>query len=106
MIDTIGHEVTRTFELELFFRLGFGQCRFNVTRDNFEAVGVQQRTIVGVDGIGLCHSEESIVEAQYVFETRADHSTAKTPMGAFGEKVIPNDIMSVIKTLKEFEMED
>lgn len=46
------------------------------------------------------------VDGQYVFETRADHSTAKTPMGAFGEKVIPNDIMSVIKTLKEFEMED
>lgn len=44
------------------------------------------------------------VEGRHLFETHADHSTAKTPLGAFepGEKEIPNDIMEVIKRLEEF----
>ena len=41
-------------------------------------------------------------DGQYVFETKAHNSTAKTPMGAFEEDEIPNDIMPVIKALEEF----
>lgn len=42
------------------------------------------------------------VDGKYVFETQADRSTAKSPMGLFETKEIPNDIQSVIDTLNEF----
>ena len=45
-----------------------------------------------------------VIDGQHVFETHADHSTAKTPLGAYepDEKTVPNDIMQVIKRLEEF----
>ena len=42
------------------------------------------------------------VDGNFIFETRANSSTAKTPMGAFEEATIPNDIMEVIKRLEEY----
>ena len=39
---------------------------------------------------------------EYVFETRARNSTAKTPRGAFDVDQIPNDITLVIDALKDF----
>ena len=39
---------------------------------------------------------------EYQFQTHANKSTAKTPMGAFEENVIPNDIMLVIKALEDY----
>lgn len=39
---------------------------------------------------------------EYVFETRARNSTAKTPRGAFDTDEIPNDITLVIDALKDF----
>ena len=39
---------------------------------------------------------------EYVFETRAKNSTAKTPRGAFETDEIPNDIMVVLDALKDF----
>ena len=39
---------------------------------------------------------------EYVFETRAKNSTAKTPRGAFDADEIPNDITLVIDALKDF----
>ena len=39
---------------------------------------------------------------KYVFETHAKNSTAKTPMGAFEQDEIDNDIMAVIKALEEY----
>ena len=39
---------------------------------------------------------------EYVFETRAKNSTAKTPRGAFDIDEIPNDITLVIDALKDF----
>ena len=41
-------------------------------------------------------------EGKYIFETRAHNSTAKTPMGAFDEDTIDNDIALVIKALEDF----
>jgi len=41
-------------------------------------------------------------EGKYVFETRAKNSTAKTPLGAFEEDEIENDMMKVIKALEEY----
>lgn len=38
----------------------------------------------------------------YVFETHANNSTAKTPLGAFEENEVPNDIVEVLKVLAEY----
>lgn len=42
------------------------------------------------------------VDGKYVFETKANFSTAKTPYGLFEEDIIPNDVIAVIKELDEF----
>lgn len=42
------------------------------------------------------------VDGKYLFETQANNSTAKSPMGAFPEKEIENDIVKVIKALEDF----
>lgn len=39
---------------------------------------------------------------EYVFETHANNSTAKTPLGAFDADEIPNDITEVLKALEEY----
>jgi hypothetical protein len=43
------------------------------------------------------------IDGEYIFETQADHSTAKSPMGCFEEKRIPNDMQFVINKLREYE---
>lgn len=43
-----------------------------------------------------------VVDGKYVFETQSDNSTAKSPMGAFDEKDIPNDMAAVLEALKDF----
>lgn len=42
------------------------------------------------------------IDGKYGFETHAKNSTAKTPLGAFEEDFIDNDIMKVIEVLKEY----
>lgn len=39
---------------------------------------------------------------KYVFETRANNSTAKTPLNSFESDEVPNDIMIVINALKDY----
>lgn len=43
------------------------------------------------------------IDGEYVFETRAKNSTAKTPMGLFDTDTIPNDITKVIEALEQYE---
>lgn len=43
-----------------------------------------------------------VIDGKYVFETRANNSTAKTYAGAFEEDIIENDILKVIEALSEF----
>jgi hypothetical protein len=43
-----------------------------------------------------------VLDGKHVFETQADFSTAKTPLGAFDEKYIDNDIIPVLKALEDF----
>ena len=43
------------------------------------------------------------VDGKYVFETQANFSTAKTPLGMFADKTIDNDIVKVIEAIKEYE---
>lgn len=38
----------------------------------------------------------------FVFETRANKSTAKTPLGAFEANEVPNDMQAVLDILKDF----
>ena len=42
------------------------------------------------------------VNGEYVFHTRLENSSCKTPMGAFEKDTIPNDISIVIKALEEY----
>lgn len=42
------------------------------------------------------------VNGNYFFETKANNSTAKTPLGAFQELEIENDITKVIEALKDY----
>ena len=39
---------------------------------------------------------------EFVFQTHANNSTAKTPFGAFESDEIPNDITLVIKALEDY----
>ena len=41
-------------------------------------------------------------DGKYIFRTRADKSTCKTPMGMFEEDEIPNDIVPVLKAMEEY----
>lgn len=42
------------------------------------------------------------VDGAYKFETQANNSTAKSPMGAFDQLEIDNDIVEVMKVLEDF----
>lgn len=42
------------------------------------------------------------VDGRYVFETQANLSTAKSPMGAFSDREIDNDVVAVIDALKDY----
>lgn len=42
------------------------------------------------------------VDGNYIFETKANKSTTKTPKGAFDKDFIPNDITLVIDALKDY----
>lgn len=41
-------------------------------------------------------------DGEYVFQTHANNSTAKTPLGAFKEDEIPNNIIDVLKALEDY----
>lgn len=43
-----------------------------------------------------------VKDGRHIFHTKADRSTAKTPLGAFDTDEIENDIMLVIKALEEY----
>lgn len=42
------------------------------------------------------------VEGKYIFETRNNNSTVKTPLGAFETDTIENDIVKVLEALKDY----
>lgn len=41
-------------------------------------------------------------DGKYIFHTHADRSSCKTPIGAFDQDEIPNDVAEVIKALEEY----
>ena len=42
------------------------------------------------------------VDGKYIFETKNNNSTVKTPLGAFEEETIENDMTKVLEALKEY----
>lgn len=46
------------------------------------------------------------MDGEYVFETHANQSTAKTPLGLFETDTIPNDLNAVITALDKYETEE
>ena len=48
----------------------------------------------------VLHAEAK--DGEYIFRTRARNSTCKTPMGAFENEEIPNDMAAVLEALKEY----
>ena len=42
------------------------------------------------------------VNGKYIFETKNNNSTVKTPLGAFEEEIIENDIIKVLEALKDY----
>lgn len=42
------------------------------------------------------------VDGKYIFETKNHNSTVKTPLGAFEEETIENDIIKVLEALKDY----
>lgn len=43
-----------------------------------------------------------VKDGRHIFHTKADKSTAKTPLGSFEEDEIDNDIITVIKALEDY----
>lgn len=41
-------------------------------------------------------------DGKYIFHTKADRSSVKTPLGAFEEDEIPNDLNAVLKALEDY----
>ena len=42
------------------------------------------------------------VDGEYLFETQANFSTAKSPKGMFDSKTIPNDLAAVVKAMEKY----
>ena len=42
------------------------------------------------------------IDGKYIFETKNNNSTCKTPLGAFSEDYIENDIVKVLDALKDY----
>ena len=42
------------------------------------------------------------LNGKYIFETKNNNSTVKTPLGAFEEETIENDIVKVLEALKDY----
>lgn len=43
------------------------------------------------------------IDGEFIFETQANFSTAKSPLGLFNTRVIPNDMAAVLEALEEYE---
>lgn len=43
-----------------------------------------------------------VKDGRHIFHTKADKSTCKTPLGAFEEDEIDNDILTVVKALEDY----
>lgn len=91
-------------ELTVIFTAHTQTERDDVTGDTFTRLKTNGRKL---EKIVLESKFSNVLRARcingdYVFETRANNSTAKTSMGAFEADTVPNDIMEVIKALEDY----
>lgn len=76
---------------------GYMYTRMKTSGKKLDKVCVE--SMFGTVLMSRCKDAES---HEYIFETQANNSTAKTPMGAFESLEIPNDMAEVLKVMEEF----
>ena len=74
---------------------GFTQLKTNGRKLNKIGVEGYFNTVL----LAKCINAEN---NEYIFETKANNSTARTPYEAFDTMTIPNDIVNVIEVIKEY----
>lgn len=74
---------------------GFTQLKTNGRKLNKIGVEGYFNTVL----LAKCINAEN---NEYIFETKANNSTARTPYEAFDSMTIPNDILSVINVIKDY----
>ena len=74
---------------------GFTQLKTNGRKLNKIGVEGYFNTVL----LAKCVNAEN---NEYVFETKANNSTARTPYEAFDTMTIPNDIVKVIEVIREY----
>ena len=84
----VGHSETITDEA------GYTQTRLKTNGRKLEKIVLESKfsTVLLAKGS----------EGKYIFETQSKNSTAKSPMGAFENFEIENDITKIIEALKEY----
>jgi hypothetical protein len=55
-----------------------------------------------IDSMFLFLLQTVKIDGKYYFETTSHNSTSRTPLDAFEEEYIENDIMKVIEVMKEY----
>ena len=73
---------------------GYDFTRIKTNGKKFDKIVIESKLTT----LLLCKA----VDGNYIFETRANKSTVKTPKGAFTEDFIPNDITLVLDALKDY----
>lgn len=73
---------------------GYMFTRIKTSGKKLDKIGIETKLPV------VLHAKAN--DGKYVFETHARNSTAKTPLGAFEQDEIPNNIMDVLKALEEY----
>lgn len=62
---------------------------------------------ITIEGLCTIVLQAKMVDDKYMFQTQSDPTTiAKSPMGMFEEKLIPNDLKLVIDRIEEYYNED
>lgn len=73
-----------------------------IVETHIKTSGRKLRKMVPESKLNTVLLAELDADGEYVFRTKKPGTTVKTPMGAFEEDTIPNDITLVIKALEEF----
>lgn len=84
----IAHSITDTDDAGLMF------THMRTNGRKLEKIVLESKVTTVL--LAECH------DGDYIFHTRADRSTVKTPIGAFKDDIIENDISKVLKALEEY----
>lgn len=73
-----------------------------IIETHIKTSGRKLRKMVPESKLNTVLLSEYTAEGEYVFYTKKPGTTAKAPLGAFEQAMIPNDITEVIKALEDF----